>query len=107
MPIYGIFLLFPRHPERRSPLNILLYFLSLLAFWLVSLIQAMMMVRAIMSWFFMPEESSVLRVLTVLTEPFIVPVRALLQRIDAIASLPIDISFMVTFFLLSLLQTLL
>ena len=88
-------------------MNILFYFLSLLAFWLISLIQAMMMVRAIMSWFFMPEESSVLRVLTVLTEPFIVPVRTLLQRIDAIASLPIDISFMVTFFLLSLLQTLL
>ncbi len=88
-------------------MNILFYFLSLLAFWLISLIQAMMMVRAIMSWFFLPEESSVLRVLTVLTEPFILPVRALLQRIDALASLPIDISFMVTFFLLSLLQTLL
>jgi uncharacterized protein YggT (Ycf19 family) len=107
MPIYGIFLRFPRHPERRSHLNILFYFLSMIAFWLISLIQTMMMVRAIMSWFFLPEESGVLRVLTVLTEPFIVPVRALLQRIDALSSLPIDISFMVTFFLLSLLQTLL
>lgn len=88
-------------------MNNLFYLLSMLAFWMLSLIEAMMMVRAIMSWFFMPEESGIFRFLIVATEPFIIPVRAVLHRIDAIASLPIDISFFVTFLLLSLLQTLL
>ena len=106
MPICGIFIILL--PTRKEiSLNILFYFLSTLAFWMISLIQTMMTIRAIMSWFFMPEENGILRFLIVATEPFIIPVRALLHRIDAIAALPIDISFLVTFFLLSVLQSLL
>ena len=106
MPICGIFIILL--PTRKEiSLNILFYFLSTLAFWMISLIQTMMTIRAIMSWFFMPEESGILRFLIVATEPFIIPVRALLHRIDAIAAMPIDISFLITFILLSVLQSLL
>ena len=102
----GIFIILL--PTRKEiSLNILFYFLSTLAFWMISLIQTMMTIRAIMSWFFMPEESGILRFLIVATEPFIIPVRALLHRIDAIAAMPIDISFLITFILLSVLQSLL
>ena len=93
--------------RKEISLNILFYILSAIALWMLSLIQSMMTIRAIMSWFFMPEENGILRFLIVATEPFIIPVRALLHRIDAIAALPIDISFLVTFFLLSVLQSLL
>ena len=88
-------------------MNALAAFASFLAFWLISAIQTLMTIRAIMSWFFMPEENALLRFLTVATEPFIIPVRAILQRIEFIASMPIDISFLVTFLLLSVLQSLL
>lgn len=85
----------------------LIFFLTWLAFWLLSAIQTLMMIRAIASWFFPTEDNAFQRFLAMATEPFIIPVRALLSRFDSIASLPIDISFLVTFILLSVLQSLL
>ena len=93
--------------RKEFPLTALIVFISLLAYWMISAIQALMTIRAIASWFFPGEDSAFQRFLVVTTEPFIIPVRAILDRFEAIAALPIDISFLVTFILLSVLQSLL
>ena len=88
-------------------MSVIIFLFRSLAFWLLSAIQLMMMVRAIASWFFPPEDNAFQRFLAMTTEPFIIPVRVILDRFESIASLPIDISFLVTFILLSILQSLL
>ena len=58
-----------------------------------------MFLQAILSWFVM-EDAPIMRVLTVITAPVVVPVRAVLSRIPAMQGLPIDLSFLIAFVLL-------
>ena len=62
-----------------------------------------MFVRAIISW--LPHfEGGVLDNLSYgLTEPVIIPVRMLLERIEWVKNAPIDVSFFATFLIISLL----
>ena len=69
---------------------------------LLSAVQLAMLARAIMSWFPM-EPNRFTDFLYGITEPFIYPVRLLFERMNWFQNLPIDISFMVTYLLLSLL----
>lgn len=64
-------------------------------------------VRAILSWFDPMGEWRISGFLYVLTEPVIVPVRLLFERMGWFQGIPVDISFMATWLLLVLLQTLL
>lgn len=63
-----------------------------------------MFLRAILSWFVM-DDNPVVAVLTVLTEPIIVPVRLFLQRFRFVRECPIDLSFLAAFLLLSAVQS--
>ena len=83
------------------------YVLSGAVTFLIGAVQLLMFVRALLSWFPIDEDNPILQFTTAVTEPFIIPVRALLDRFEFIASSPVDISFFVTFLLLSLLQTIL
>ena len=66
-------------------------------------VQIAMMLRAILSWF--PIDSNkFVDFLYVITEPFIVPIRLLFEKLGWFQNLPIDISFMVSYLLLSLLS---
>ena len=80
------------------------YTVSTVASLLLGFLELMMLVRAVMSWFPIDEENAILRFAYTVTEPFIYPVRLLLERIPAFREMPIDISFFVTFLLLSLVQ---
>lgn len=71
---------------------------------MVVALQLFMFVRAILSWVMPEEDNALIRFVNSVTEPVIYPVRALLDRIEAIRNLPFDISFMVTFILLVILQ---
>lgn len=71
------------------------------------ILQLLMMVRAILSWIPTDEESAFSAFVYHITEIVIYPVRCILERSETIASLPIDISFFVTFLLISGLETLL
>jgi uncharacterized protein YggT (Ycf19 family) len=74
---------------------------------LLDAVQMMMLIRAILSWFPPADgKGGVIRnfVYTV-TEFFIAPVRALLDRFDWTRRTPIDISFLVTYLALSVLST--
>lgn len=68
----------------------------------LSVLQLAMLVRAIMSWF--PTESNRFEnFLYVITEPLIMPIRLLFEKLNWFQGLPVDISFFVTYLLLSLL----
>ena len=66
-----------------------------------------MLARAILSWLPFEDESPLVRFVFTVTEPIILPVRNLLEKSETIASLPIDISFFVTYLILIIVQILL
>lgn len=69
---------------------------------ILSVLQIAMLVRAIMSWF--PTESNRFEnFLYTITEPLIMPIRILFEKLNWFQGLPIDISFFVTYLLLSVL----
>lgn len=70
-------------------------------------LQMLMFVRAILSWLPIDDDSPLFAVIYHITEIVIAPVRAILERSEALASLPIDMSFFVTFMLLSFIQSIL
>ena len=87
---------------------ILLSVLGRTLFLLCEAVQLLMLVRAVMSWF-PPADGRggpIRNFIYTLTEIFVMPVRALLDRFEWSRRSPIDISFLVTFLLLSLLSTL-
>lgn len=66
-----------------------------------------MLIRALLSIFFMGEESKFSMILYFFTEPFIMPVRMLLQKLNLFQGSPLDVSFFLTSILLAMIQTLL
>ncbi len=88
----------------------LLYLIAKIVSILLMLELDAMFLRAILSWFDTGRGgflSMVTGVLTMITEPIVLPVRFVLSRFPAANNLPFDISFFVTFLLLSLLRALL
>ena len=70
-------------------------------------LEILMFLRALSSWIISDDDSPCVEFLYSVTEPLIVPVRALLDRFEALRDFPIDISFIVTFILLSVIRMLL
>jgi len=66
-------------------------------------IQIAMMLRAILSWFPL-DSNKFVDFLYTITEPFIVPIRLLFEKLGWFQNLPIDVSFMVSYLLLSVLS---
>lgn len=66
-----------------------------------------MFARAILSWFPIDEDNPLLGFLDSVTEPFIAPVRALLERFDLFQDFPLDIAFFITFIIISILAAVL
>ena len=84
-----------------------LYIAANSAYYLLWVIQIMLFLRAILSWFMQEEESGFMFVLVGLTEPVLMPFRALLQRSEKMRSIPIDFSLTFAMIVLILLQTML
>lgn len=87
-------------------MNYALHIVATVVVSLLSVIQLAMLIRAILSWFPM-DDNRFTDFLYGLTEPIIYPVRALFVRMNWFQQLPLDMSFMVTFLLLSVIITLL
>jgi len=66
-----------------------------------------MVARAIISWLPFDDDSAISRFLIMTTEPIIFPIRKILERSSFFASLPIDVSFLFAYLLLSFLTFLL
>jgi YggT family protein len=71
---------------------------------MVVALQLFMFVRAILSWVMPEEENMLVRFVNSVTETVIYPVRLLLDHVEAVRNMPFDISFLVTFILLVILQ---
>ena len=85
-----------------------LYLVSNIASVLLLALELCMFARAVLSFFPMEDEEGPIQTfLVAVTEPFIMPVRSFLEQWEFFASCPIDLSFMVTFLILSVVQTLL
>ena len=83
--------------------HILVNILPALKYTVITLLYAMqflMFGRAIFSWFSPDEDNKIAQFLFFVTEPFVYPVRKLLQRFNFFNSMPIDMSFMVVMIIL-------
>ena len=70
----------------------------------LSALQLLMFIRAILSWFPVNEDSVFLRFVYMVTEPVILPVRILLDKFGWFEGMPIDMAFLITFLLLSMIR---
>ena len=73
---------------------------------LLMVLQFAMLLRAIMSLFF-DESSSFAAFLVAITEPVIMPIRMLFDRMEWFKSSPLDVPFFVTYMLLAIISSLL
>lgn len=69
---------------------------------LIDILMYAMFIRALLSWLPLAEDNPIENFLFAITEPVILPVRAVLDRFEILSELPIDISFLVTMILLSI-----
>lgn len=74
---------------------------------IVIALEVMMLARAVVSWLPIDEDHPIINFLYTVTEPVIMPVRALLDYFGWFEGLPIDMAFMITFILLSIVEMLL
>ena len=89
-------------------ITILLYILKTTLSILLGLLETLMLIRAILSWFPIGEDGPIgalARLVFALTEPVIYPVRVLMERLNLFQGLPIDMSFFFTFILISILTS--
>ncbi|MBQ2726307.1 MAG: YggT family protein [Clostridia bacterium] len=71
---------------------------------IIAALQFLMLARAIISWLPIDEDNPIVTFLYAVTEPVIMPVRAVLDRLGLFEGMPIDMSFFITFILLSVLE---
>ena len=70
----------------------------------VDVILFAMMIRAILSWFPTEQEGPFIRLLYMITEPVIMPIRKIFARMGWFQGLPIDLSFMAAWLILTVIS---
>lgn len=91
-------------------MNYFVYFIVYFVYGIITILQFLMMARAVMSWFIQDDDSPsrIYDFLYYATEPVIYPVRRLLQKLGlAGEGMMIDISFLVTVLILFIVQMML
>ncbi len=88
-------------------LSFALYLIAATVQLALGLLEIAFLLRAIMSFIDVTGEGFFSRILFVLTEPFIIPVRAVMAHFGWGSELPIDLSFLVTAILISVLASVL
>lgn len=78
--------------------------ITALATYLIRLLEFLLFARAILSWFPQAQGSKLGDFLYEITEPIIMPFRALLSRFEFVRTMPIDISFLCAFLVLEMIQ---
>ena len=72
---------------------------------LLTTLQMLMFGRALMSWFAQDEDSKLARFLFAATEPFVYPIRKILNKFELFSNMPIDMSFMAAILILLICTT--
>ena len=70
----------------------------------LGIFELLLIVRVIISWIPSAQMSSIGGVIYSITEPILAPIRAVLHKIPALASLPIDFSVLVAYLLIDVLR---
>ncbi len=83
------------------------YILTRVVSIVLSILQLLMLLRAILSWMPLDEDSDIVTFIYMMTEPVIFPVRSLTERFGLFEGSPIDVPFFISFLLLSMVQILL
>lgn len=83
------------------------YVLSSFVYQLLSVLSLLILIRAILSWLPLDEDGPVVSFVNMVTEPIVMPVRTLLERIELFQNMPFDFSSFFAIVFLALLQTLL
>lgn len=83
------------------------YVLSSFVYQLLSILSLLILVRAILSWLPLDEDGPVVSFVTLVTDPIVMPIRALLERIELFQNMPFDLSSFFAIMFLALLQTVL
>ena len=89
-------------------MNTVLYYVCRIASSFLSVVQLLLVLRAILSWFAYanPTVGRMYGALANLTEPIVVPFRAITERIPFLRGIPLDFSIIVTYFALEVLRRL-
>lgn len=74
---------------------------------LLSLLQWLLVFRALASWFPQVQGSRIGQLLYVITEPMVAPCRNFLSRFPSLRTMPLDFSTLLAFFILTMAQSLL
>ncbi len=75
---------------------------------LLRILEMLLVLHAVLSWFPTSRDNPVMQFLTLVTEPLLTPVRTLLYRLfPGLQRFPFDISFLIVFAVLQLLISLL
>ena len=88
-------------------MDIAVYLIRNTALALIGVLEIAMFARAILSWFDQTGESKISVFLYTITEPVILPVRRLFEKMHWFEGLPIDVAFTATWLLLMIGQILL
>ena len=67
---------------------------------LVTVIELCFLVRAVLSWLPIAEDNVILVFTHMVTEPIVAPIRMLFEKLGWFQNMPIDISFLVAYFVL-------
>lgn len=84
-----------------------LYFIRTAAQFLLVVIEIAMFVRAVISFIASLQGGVLDQFSYAISEPFVIPMRILLDRFESVRNLPVDVPFFITFLLISVIQTLL
>lgn len=77
-------------------------FITRLVLTIIEALQWILLIRALLSWFPQVNESKVGQIIYMITEPVLIPVRSLIEKIPVLSTLPIDFSVLFTWMLLQL-----
>ncbi len=83
------------------------YILVKFVYYFILVMQFLLLVRAVSSFFVADEENAFIRFLFYATEPIVFPIRALLYKSESVRNFPIDFSIMLTMLVLTLIEVLL
>ena len=74
---------------------------------LLTVLEICMLIRAVLSWFPISEDNPFLIFVHMVTEPIVMPFRALFEKMGWFQNMPIDLSFFAAYMALMLVSTLL
>lgn len=88
-------------------MEIVIYLLGRIFYYLLAALELLMFVRAILSWFPAAPEGRLSDFIFSVTETVVTPMRLLLDRFSWTRRVPVDLSFFGTFLVIILLQSIL